>query len=462
MLTRNDQADCNASAALVSFELAAGDDAIGPADLVAEIARELSDACGGDYVVYERGNRWFLASGAQCGVELDSDELRLTRDGSETARQAWTGRPGVVLGDAVDQMLASTGAGAAFGWVAFEFGAYKFGLQGRLAPGTPLARVLSPVVEVEVTAERVTVRGGRESHHDVVRRLIAGGVPPASAPRAVDIRRDDSSYRERVASAIEEIGSGRYQKVILSRRFEVPFRLDFPATYRLGRRHNNPARSFLLRLGSLRALGYSPELVAAVHQDGLVVTEPLAGTRAFGRGAANDQAARDDLESNSKEIVEHAISVRSSLKEIAEVAEPGTATVTDFMTIRERGSVQHLGSTVGARLDPSMDRMDALEALFPAVTASGIPKAEGVDAILRHDELPRGLYSGAVAMFCADGSLDAALALRAAYESGGDTWLRAGAGIIAESTPDREFEETCEKLSTLSPYLVEGVAPACE
>ena len=70
------------------------------------------------------------------------------------------------------------------------------------------------------------------------------------------------------------------------------------------------------------------------------------------------------------------------------MAQPGTATVTDFMTIRERGSVQHLGSTVGARLDPSMDRMDALEALFPAVTASGIPKAEGVDAILRHDEAP--------------------------------------------------------------------------
>jgi salicylate synthetase len=98
--------------------------------------------------------------------------------------------------------------------------------------------------------------------------------------------------------------------------------------------------------------------------------------------------------------------------------------------------------------------MDALEALFPAVTASGIPKAEGVDAILRLDETPRGLYSGAVAMFSADGSMDAALALRAAYEADGRTWLRAGAGIIAESTPEREFEETCEKLDTLSPFLV--------
>ena len=210
----------------------------------------------------------------------------------------------------------------------------------------------------------------------------------------------------------------------------------------------------MLRLGGIRAVGYSPELVAAVAPDGTVVTEPLAGTRALGRGAARDRQARDDLESNSKEIVEHAISVRSSLQEISEIAEPGTAAVTDFMTVRERGSVQHLGSTISARLDPSSDRMDALEALFPAVTASGIPKAAGVEAILRLDEGPRGLYSGAVVMVSADGGLDAALTLRAAYECDGHTWLRAGAGIIEESQPEREFEETCEKLSTLAPYLV--------
>ncbi len=111
-----------------------------------------------------------------------------------------------------------------------------------------------------------------------------------------------------------------------------------------------------------------------------------------------------------------------------------------------------------------MDRMDALEALFPAVTASGIPKAEGVEAILRHDELPRSLYSGAVAMFSARRFLDAALALRAAYEADGHTWLRAGAGIIAESTPDREFEETCEKLEHVVavPVAAEGDEPTCE
>ena len=155
------------------------------------------------------------------------------------------------------------------------------------------------------------------------------------------------------------------------------------------------------------------------------MTEPLAGTRALGRDAARDRQARDDLEASSKEIVEHAISVRTSLEEITEIAEPGTAAVTNFMTVRERGSVQHLGSTINARLNPSSDRMDALEALFPAVTASGIPKAAGIEAILRLDEAPRGLYSGAVVMVSAEGGLDAALTLRAAYERGGKTWLRA-------------------------------------
>ncbi|MFG1932294.1 salicylate synthase [Mycobacterium sp. NPDC048908] len=432
----------------LSFDVPPG---IAPADLVAELASALPERAGEDYLVYEHDGTWMLATGARALVELDNNELRVVTDGV-VQRQPWSGPPGAVLGDAIDRLLLETER--VFGWVAFEFGAYKFGLQSALPAGTPLARIFSPRAQLIVTKSEVVVRNCEDRHIDVLRRLLADGVPTTPHASPIDVRNDAGGYRGRVATAIDEIVGGRYQKVILSRRVDVPFVLDFPSSYRVGRRHNTPARSFLLRLGGLRALGYSPELVAAVHHDGVVVTEPLAGTRAFGRGDQKDRAARDDLESNSKEIVEHAISVRSSLQEIAEVAEPGTAMVKDFMTVRERGSVQHLGSTVGARLHPSKDRMDALEALFPAVTASGIPKAESVDAILRLDEGRRGLYSGAVVMFSADGGMDAALALRSAYESDGKTWLRAGAGIIAASTPDREFEETCEKLTTLAPHLV--------
>jgi salicylate synthetase len=443
-----DQVTTETSAEDLSFVVPPG---VAPADLVAELASAVPERDGEEYLVYEHDGQWILASGVRTLVELDSDELRVVTDGV-VKRQAWSGRPAEVLGEAIDRLLLETDR--VFGWVAFEFGAYRYGLQQAVQPTTPLARVFAPRTEVIVTNSEVVLVGADGRHADALQRLLTGGVAPAPKPTALDVRNDTGGYRGRVSAAISEITGGSYQKVILSRRFDVPFALDFPSSYRVGRRHNTPARSFLLRLGGLRALGYSPELVAAVHHDGVVVTEPLAGTRAFGRGDDHDRAARDDLESNSKEIVEHAISVRSSLKEIAEVAEPGTAVVMDFMTVRERGSVQHLGSTVSGRLHPSKDRMDALEALFPAVTASGIPKAESVDAILRLDEGPRGLYSGAVVVFSADGGMDAALALRSAYEADGKTWLRAGAGIIEESTPDREFEETCEKLTTLAPYLV--------
>ena len=437
-----------ADAASLSYPLPAD---IAPADLAAELVAALPERDGDQYLLYEHDGQWVLAIGALAMIELDCHELRITRDGV-TQRQTWSGRPGPVLGEAVDRLLLETDQ--AFGWIAFEFGAYRFGLQERLAPQAPLARVFWPRTRIVITGDAVRLCDAEDRHREVVSRLLSAGPPLTPTASAVDVAADATDYRARVGAAIVEIAAGDYHKVILSRCVAVPFALDFPSTYRLGRRHNTPARSFLLRLGGFRALGYSPELVAAVRGDGLVVTEPLAGTRALGRGAARDRQARDDLESDTKEIVEHAMSVRSSLQEIAEVAEPGSAAVVDFMAVRERGSVQHLGSTVTGRLDASKDRMDALETLFPAVTASGIPKAAGVDAILRLDESPRELYSGAVVMFSADGGLDAALTLRTVYERDGRTWLRAGAGIIGASDPDREFEETCEKLATLAPHLV--------
>ncbi|WP_067971629.1 salicylate synthase [Mycolicibacter icosiumassiliensis] len=422
-----------------------------PADLAAALAAELPEHDGQEYLLYERGESWTLAVGVRAAVELDSDELRTVRDGV-VRREHWRGRPAAVLGEAVDRLLLE--AAEVFGWVAFEFGTYRFGLQGRLAPGTALARVFWPQTRIVVTAAKVELFGHSDRAVAVLERLLADGVPALAEPSAVVVDADGAGYRDRVGTAVEEIRAGSYRKVILSRCVDVPFALDFPSTYRLGRRHNTPARSFLLRLGGIRALGYSPELVTEVRGDGVVVTEPLAGTRARTGDPAIDTAVRAELESDAKEIVEHAISVRTSVEEITEIAEPGSTVVADFMTVRERGSVQHLGSTVRGRLYPARDRMDALEALFPAVTASGIPKSAGIDAILRLDECPRGLYSGAVVMFSADGGLDAALTLRAAYEGGGRCWLRAGAGVIAESRPEREFEETCEKLATLAPYLI--------
>jgi len=418
----------------------------------------------GEYVMYERPGEWVFAADPIGSVELDAHELRITWAGRSTTR-AWEGSPAASgLGrhspaSVVEQALAGLPLAGrnAYGWIGFEFCAWSLGSTEHLPARTSLAHVMIPRIEVRIDASGVRVSGAtpRETA-DIHELIVAGRATDPGRAHPVDTTLDPTGYRDRVAGAVEEIRNGLYQKVILSRRVELPFPVDVPSTYRLGRAHNTPARSFLLRLGGLEAAGFSPELVVAVDADRMVTTEPLAGTRAFGRGAEADRAARSELVGDPKEIVEHAISVRTSFAEIDAVAAPGSTAVTDFMAVRERGSVQHLASTVRGRLDAGRTSWEALEMLFPSVTASGIPKRAGVDAVFRLDHDPRGLYSGAVLAISPRGALEATLVLRAVYQTAEGAWLRAGAGIVAQSTPDREFEETCEKLSSIAPYVVKA------
>ncbi|MGW5728737.1 nocobactin biosynthesis salicylate synthase NbtS [Nocardia beijingensis] len=408
----------------------------------------------GEYVMYERPGEWVFAADPIGSVELDVRELRVTWEG-ETTTSRWEGNPAGVIDRALGA-LPLDGRNA-YGWIGFEFCAWTLDATRHLDPRTTLAHLMVPRIEVRVGASGVRVSGATPSETGDIHDLIALS-QNAELPQAhpADIRVDPTGYRDRVAEAVGEIQAGRYQKVILSRKVDLPFAVDIPATYRLGRAHNTPARSFLLRLGGLEAAGFSPELVASVDDDRVVTTEPLAGTRAFGRGAAADLAARADLITDPKEIVEHAISVQTSFSEIAAVADPGTPAVSDFMAVRERGSVQHLASTVRGRLAADRSSWDALEVLFPSVTASGIPKREGVDSVFRLDHDPRGLYSGAVVTVSPTGALEATLVLRAVYQNAEGAWLRAGAGIVGQSRPEREFEETCEKLGSIAPYVVKA------
>ncbi|MGY2007547.1 nocobactin biosynthesis salicylate synthase NbtS [Nocardia gipuzkoensis] len=408
----------------------------------------------GEYVMYERPGEWVFAADPIGSVELDARELRVTWEG-QTTTSGWEGNPAGVIDRALGT-LPLDGRNA-YGWIGFEFCAWALDATGHVGPRTALAHLMIPRIEVRVSEFGVQVAGATPAETGDIHDLIAQS-QNTELPRAhpADIRIDPTGYRDRVAEAVGEIQAGRYQKVILSRKVELPFAVDIPATYRLGRAHNTPARSFLLRLGGLEAAGFSPELVASVDDQRVVTTEPLAGTRAFGRGSAADLAAKADLITDPKEIVEHAISVQTSFAEIAAVADPGTSAVSDFMAVRERGSVQHLASTVRGRLAADRSSWDALEVLFPSVTASGIPKRAGVDSVFRLDHDPRGLYSGAVVTVSPTGALEATLVLRAVYQNTEGAWLRAGAGIVGQSRPEREFEETCEKLGSIAPYVVKA------
>jgi anthranilate/para-aminobenzoate synthase component I len=144
---------------------------------------------------------------------------------------------------------------------------------------------------------------------------------------------------------------------------------------------------------------------------------------------------------------------------MAAVCTSGTVHVRDFMSVKERGSVQHLASEVVGRLAEGACAWDALSVLFPAVTASGIPK-DAACALIQEVEQERGPYSGAVLLADADGTLDAALVLRSVFRRAGRTWLRAGAGVVAQSDPTRELEETREKLLSVARFLIPGPADA--
>ena len=420
-----------------------------PLSLVTRLAR----AGFGDYVAYERDGAWTFAAGALATLSLDAERVRISYRDEMTAR-AWSGSPG----EAVRSALAGLPVPDwnAYGRVHFSFAGLVpgLGLRGAGRPCGEVVRLMVPRTEVRLDGRTVTIRGVDAAERARVREVLEASIE-SDAPRAaeVDIRVGGESYRERVAQAVKEIRQGQYQKVILSRVVRIPFPVDLAATYELGRRGNTPARSFLLRLNGAEAAGFSPEIVVSVDASGQVTTQPLAGTRAFGRGSQADAAARADLESNPKEVFEHAVSVRTAQEELRRVCVPESVRVGDFMGIKERGSVQHLASLVNGDLAAGRSAWDALEAVFPAVTASGIPKRESLDAISRMDD-PRGLYSGAVVALSQDGALDAALVLRAVYQEGVQAWLRAGAGIVVDSTPEREFEETCEKLGSVAPFVV--------
>ncbi len=397
------------------------------------MARLASSGLFRPYVVYENGTEWSLAGGALASVRLDGPAAR------DVGR----------VGEALAQVAVSDWR--AYGWAAFELGAVLAGAE----PGDdPLLHLIVPADEVRTNGESVLLRSMSAQRLEQLEELVrAADTQILPAQRITFPLEDTGNYRAAVAAAVVELsGGGPLEKVILSRRVQVPVAVDLVATYVAGRRANTPARSFLLDLGGIQAAGFSPETIAEVTAGRRVTTRPLAGTRARTGTAAEDARLRADLLSDPKEIHEHAISVKLALHDLAGVCDD--TVVSDYMTVLDRGSVQHLASTVTGRLRPGCGPWQAFAALFPAVTATGIPKAHAYPLIRGFEGEPRGLYAGAVLTCDADGALDAALVLRSVFQQGGRCWLQAGAGLVRQSRPEREHEETCEKLRSVAHHLV--------
>ncbi|GCB22417.1 salicylate synthase [Aspergillus awamori] len=430
-------------------------------DLLKPVMSVLERHYGSEYYVYERKDCWHIGLGSYRSLIVDSSGENMTISASgEPSRHCPVKKP---LSDLAREFLRDNWnhTSKVYGHVGFNYAAHIRGLN--YTPGQwPLLALMIPCIEVLIESERIKVTGHDTKEVLELCTLLKDtcrchNPPPTTHDiQPVDVDYNSIQYKTLVQKALSEIQQGYYTKIILSRPVSLPERVDMPSTLHCGRQSNTPSRSFSFRHAGYQATGFSPELVMSLDK-GIVTTEPLAGTRSFKGTKAEIQRLRHELENDSKEIVEHVISVKEAGQEISQLSDKPV--VEDFMSVRVRGSVQHLGSQVCGRLSPDKDMWDAFNVLFPSITASGIPKQAAIDAISRLESQPRELYSGAILMIEDNQSMEAALVLRSVYQDSERQWIQAGAGVIAESDPSRELTETCEKLASIAPFVarVSGV-----
>ncbi|MFI6403227.1 salicylate synthase [Streptomyces sp. NPDC050548] len=419
-----------------------------------DIATGLADSGIWDtFVVYEEPRCWSVACGIAAELVITPRSIRTYRNGVFT-EERWHGNPLDAIQGFLDGVPIADWT--AYGWCAFELATCLAGCAAADEEAV-LAHLIVPETEIRLADGRAVIRSLSAAALATAEAAVTRATAPARGPVRpvqVDLETHAEGYRANVSALVEDVRSGLLHKAVISRTVPVHEEIDFPASFAAGRRANSPARSFLVSMGGLRAFGFSPETVVEVSADGAVASQPLAGTRALTGDADLDRKLRDELLTDPKEIHEHAISVKVAFDELVGPCRAESVAVAEYMAVKERGSVQHLASKVVGRLRPGAGPWQAFAAVFPAVTASGVPKRAAYEAIGRYEEEARGLYAGTVMKVGQDGTMDAALVLRSAYAQEGRVWLRAGAGVVEHSRAERELEETREKLMSVARSLV--------
>ena len=263
---------------------------------------------------------------------------------------------------------------------------------------------------------------------------------------------DHAAYLRGVEAVKEQIVRGNLLQGVLSRRMQV--RTDMPAieAYRALRSGNPSPYMFYLDFGEFQLFGASPE-VHVKARDGKAALRPLAGTRRRGAGPAEDAALERELLADAKERAEHLMLVDLARNDLGRVCEPGSVEVTEFMEVERYSHVMHIVSHVEGKLASGKTGLDALRATFPAGTVSGAPKIRAIEIIDSLEPVRRGFYAGVVAHVESDGSLDSCISIRCALKQGDVVTLQAGAGVVADSVPQKEYEETEAKLGALARAL---------
>ena len=269
-----------------------------------------------------------------------------------------------------------------------------------------------------------------------------------NADRSLRSNMSRENYEDMIQTARRGIYDGELIQVVLSQRLSRRTAVPPFDLYRSLRAVNPSPYMFYLDLGEFRVIGASPELLVQVI-DGEVAVHPIAGTRPRGATPEEDDALARELANDEKERAEHVMLLDLGRNDVGRVAVPGTVKVTQQLDIERYSHVMHLVSHVTGRLRPEYNAFDALRAGFPAGTVSGAPKVRAMEMIAELENDKRGLYSGAVGYFSYTGNMDTAICIRTIVLKDGVAHMQAGGGVVADSTPAGEYQESLDKIGAL-------------
>lgn len=263
-------------------------------------------------------------------------------------------------------------------------------------------------------------------------------------------------FHEMVRSAKDYIAAGDVYQVVLAQRYALPFTLPPFMLYRALRRLNPSPFLFFLDFGDFAVVGSSPEVLVRLR-DGTVTIRPLAGTRKRGATPDEDRALAEELLADPKERAEHLMLLDLGRNDVGRVSQVGSVRVTEQFVVERYSHVMHISSNVEGRIDPRYDAIDALVAGFPAGTVSGAPKVRAMEIIEELEPDRRGIYAGAIGYLGANGDMDTCIGLRTALVKDGTLYVQAGAGLVADSDPESEYQECRNKARALIRAAEEAV-----
>lgn len=251
-------------------------------------------------------------------------------------------------------------------------------------------------------------------------------------------------YEAAVAKCKQYIYDGDAFQIVISQRLSLPYLAQPLDLYRALRTLNPSPYMYYLNLGDFHIAGSSPEILVRV-ENGEITLRPIAGTRLRGENAEQDAALAKELLSDPKELAEHLMLIDLARNDVGRVSQVGTVTVTDKMSIEKYSHVMHIMSNISGQISPHLDAIDVLKATFPAGTLSGAPKVRAMEIIEQLEPDKRGIYSGAIGYIGWNGNMDTAIAIRTALIKEQTVYIQAGAGIVADSVPKNEWQETMNK-----------------